>query len=569
MFDKRVTDENGAEWIVINSWSDINVSQGTGRSSALCPVCSHNRKPQNRNQKCLSVNYDHNNAVCNNNGCEARFFIGKTDTYQKHETKKTYLKPKEVIKHDIPDLVLGWLYERKITDEVIKRNKIGHSVKYFGKIRKENPCVSFPYFKDGVHVGTKYRTEPKDHTAETGTEPIVFGYDDIKGDVLIWVEGEYDKLAVEVAGFQNCVSVPNGSKSAGCLDNMSDKLSNVKTHIIAVDNDEAGNTLKDELTRRLNPAKCKTVLWPADCKDANDVLMSYGSSSVKTCINNAKPLPIKGIIKPSAVFNKLINNYRNGDDIGLSTGWSNVDRLYRVKTGQWTVVTGIPNHGKSEWLDALALNMIVNHRWKIGIFSPENTPVELHLKKFIRKFFNKPFGVGYNGTMSERDVQEFVDNMEDHLTFVATDEDTHNIDSLLETVEAIILREGINGMIIDPWNTIEHNKPDRVSETDYISSALSKITFLVRKYDIHVWIVAHPTKLQKRNDGTYHPPLPYDISGSAHWNNKCDNAITVYLDKDKQVWIYVNKIRFRENGQPGKTGLFYNLTSGRYAENPI
>lgn len=41
-----------------------------------------------------------------------------------------------------------------------------------------------------------------------------YGYDDIKGqkDIII-VEGEMDKLAMEVAGYKNVASVPDGAPS--------------------------------------------------------------------------------------------------------------------------------------------------------------------------------------------------------------------------------------------------------------------------------------------------------------------------------------------------------------------
>lgn len=569
-----LTDKTGKIWHTAKSWEEFGILQGSGDTFATCPVCSSGRSDANKKQKCLSVHFDYDNAFCNH--CGERFMVAedqKTDIPEKiYQEKKVYTKPRDQIKHDIPEKILSFLYSRKLTDTVIKRNKLGHSVQYFRKIKAEKPCVSIPYFKNGELVGIKYRTNPKDWAAEAGAEPIIYGYDDIFGDVLIWVEGEFDKLAVEVSGFKSCVSVPNGSKSAGSLDNVLDKIKKIKTHIIAVDNDTAGNELKNELIRRLNPAKCKTVRFPDGSKDANDVLINHSPEILKRCIDEAEQVPIKGIVKPSALLDSLIDNYRSGTDEGLSTGWANIDKLYRVKTGQWTVITGIPNHGKSEWLDALMVNMITIHSWKFGVFSPENYPLDRHMSKLLRKVTNKPFGAKYNGAMTEQEVTEGAREFDKYLTFVATDEDNHNIDSLLKITEDLILSEGINGMIIDPWNTIEHNRPKNISETEYISSALSKVTYLVRKYDIHLWIVAHPTKMQKLNNGKYAVPMPYDIAGSANWANKSDNAITVYIDMDEntpknEVQIHTTKIRFRDNGQPGQTALYFQKASGRYTEN--
>lgn len=47
-----------------------------------------------------------------------------------------------------------------------------------------------------------------------GGEKILFGYDDVRDQKnIIIVEGEMDKLALNVAGFWNVVSVPDGAPS--------------------------------------------------------------------------------------------------------------------------------------------------------------------------------------------------------------------------------------------------------------------------------------------------------------------------------------------------------------------
>ncbi len=108
-----------------------------------------------------------------------------------------------------------------------------------------------------------------------------------------------------------------------------------------------------------------------------------------------------------------------------------------------------------------------------------------------------------------------------------------------------------------------------MSENDYVSQALGKIRRFARLNQVHVWIVAHPTKLNKKDDGTYPVPTLYDISGSAHWYNKADNGIAVYRPnvKDSKVRVYVQKVRFREVGQPGTAEMLFIKDSGSFLEN--
>lgn len=46
--------------------------------------------------------------------------------------------------------------------------------------------------------------------------------------------------------------------------------------------------------------------------------------------------------------------------------------VYQVVPGELTIVTGVPNSGKSEWIDALLCNLCENVGWKFALCSMEN-----------------------------------------------------------------------------------------------------------------------------------------------------------------------------------------------------
>lgn len=56
----------------------------------------------------------------------------------------------------------------------------------------------------------------------------------------------------------------------------------------------------------------------------------------------------------------------------------------QVAPGELTLVTGVPNSGKSEWLDALAVNLAAAYGWRFALCSLENDR-EGHLIKLIEK----------------------------------------------------------------------------------------------------------------------------------------------------------------------------------------
>ena len=126
--------------------------------------------------------------------------------------------------------------------------------------------------------------------------------------------------------------------------------------------------------------------------------------------------------------------------------------------------------------------------------------------------------------------------------------------------------------MIDPWNELESLRPSGMSETEYISHSLKRIRTFARQRGVHVWVVAHPTKLYRDDSGKYPVPTLYDCAGSAHWRNKADNGIVVWRDlsgaDSAEVQIHIQKIRFRQIGRRGMATLYYDRTCATYSDFP-
>ena len=144
--------------------------------------------------------------------------------------------------------------------------------------------------------------------------------------------------------------------------------------------------------------------------------------------------------------------------------------------------------------------------------------------------------------------------------------DVFTIDSILSSAAALVKRHGIKGLIIDPYNKI-HASFNGQSETQYINEFLTKLTIFKQKYDIHIFLVAHPRKMSKKDNGLYEVPTLYDIAGSANFYNQVDNGITVYRNFETNfIHVYVQKVKFRHIGEIGEAIFNYNLQNGRYYE---
>ena len=571
----------------MKTWADFKIEiSDTSRGPEVyttCPQCSpHRKKP---NAKCLSVNIEKEVWHCAHCGWAGGLKTGADRKSNPFEfAPKKFYKPKYSITQETDQSkMLKWFSDRGIPANIVAINKITTNTVWMPQLEGETKAIQFPFYRDGEVVNIKSRDHLKNFRLESGAERIFYGMDSANGnDTLIIVEGEIDKLSIETAGFVNCVSVPDGAPAPKTkdytskfefLENCEEWLKQFTKFILAVDNDEPGKKLEEELSRRLGRDKCFQVQWPESCKDANDVLCKEGTSRLSQAINEAFPYPVQGLHDVRSFLPQIKRLYENGIVMGVKTGWTCVNEFINFSTGQWTVVTGIPGHGKSEWLDALMVNLAHGYGWTFGVFSPENQPLEMHFQKLAEKYIGKPFWG--NDRMDKKELAQAARWIDERFSFVLPEPENMSVDSVLELAKTAVNRKGIKGLVIDPWNELDHSRAANLTETEYISQCLSKIRRFARDNEVHVFLVAHPTKQRKEKDPAtgelvYLPPTPYDISGSAHWRNKADNAITVYrpnvMDKSSRVQIHIQKVRFKSNGKPGVAELQYEYLTGRFVE---
>ena len=570
----------------MTTWTDLKIelpSGASGEVDTICPWCSHTRKK--RNAKCLSVNTDTETYYCHHCGISGGLGTGHKagdpEPYGAPLRPKTWQPPRPIPAVVAPTLwqkATAWfLAERGIPEAVLVRNQVTVATEWCFECEDHTSHILFPFMRNGVHVNTKHRCVRKHFRMEKGAERILYGLPDVANErVIVWVEGEIDKLSCDAIGFTNAVSVPDGAPKPGVKNYGSkfDFLTSAESiiqaatkHILAVDADEPGQALQEELARRIGREKCYRVTWPDGIKDANECLTLAGPEFLRQCLETAEPYPVEGIVTVDELAGDLDDLYDNGFDNGVNAGWVRFDRHYRARTGLMTIVTGIPGHGKSNFLDALLVNLAVRHGWSFAICSPENQPLQRHHAGILAKYRGQPFHDGPNPRMSKAEMHQARDWSREHFAFVLPEVPT--VDAILERVRVLVFRMGVKGVVIDPWNELEHSCPENKAETVYVSECLGKLRRFARHHNVHLWLVAHPTKMKCDNDGNEPVPTLWDISGSANFRNKADAGFTVWRDvkcDSNPVQVHVNKIRFAETGELGMVEFNFDRVTGRYRE---
>ena len=175
--------------------------------------------------------------------------------------------------------------------------------------RKKGPVQSKKITYDGINFASgleryTYMALKKNKLFE-GYENEVFQL--IEGFVVI-VEGEMDALSFVDAKVDSVVSVPNGATlnrlNLDYLDNCIEYFDDKSKIIIAVDQDEAGQNLQQELIRRFGAEVCYTINFN-DCKDANEYMLRYGDTMLKRLVDTASPVPLENVVTLKDVNDEL------------------------------------------------------------------------------------------------------------------------------------------------------------------------------------------------------------------------------------------------------------------------
>jgi len=530
----------------ISEWNALRLPIGgkrEGQVKTYCPFCRESRR--NKNDKSLSVNIETGFYTCHH--------CGKTGNIHKFSVvkEKQYKKPEWKNKTELSEKMVKWFEGRKITQEALKKLKVSEGLEWMPQENREVNTVQFNYFENGELVNVKYRDGKKNFKMFKDGKPTWYNIDNM-GETVIIVEGEMDVLSFVSVGVDSVISVPNGASNFDFFD--PDMFDNHHV-IIAVDQDTAGSTLRRELIRRIGAERCSTVDFK-DCKDANEYLIKYGANELVNITVNE--VPVEGIVHLVDYWDDLYDLYKNGMPSGLKIRHQRLNDCITYETGRLMVVTGIPTHGKSEFVDEIAVQLNTMHGWRWGYFTPENFPMYLHASKLIAKLSGH-----WMQHSDENELRYYTEYVNENFFWVLPKDDEYTLETILDKAKYLVRKHGIKGFVIDPWNYIEQTST--LSETQFISKALGKLTNFARQYGVLMVLVAHPKKMEK-SDGEFEVPNLYSISGSAHFFNKADYGITIYRSLSDEVQVHVQKVKFRHLGNKGMVQMANNPSSGRYQE---
>ena len=285
---------------------------------------------------------------------------------------------------------------------------------------------------------------------------------------------------------------------------------------------------------------------------------------------------VADVIYGKDCYSDALNIFNNGYESAESTGIKQLDRIFKWKRGELTLLSGIGNFGKSEMLNFLMLNKSAKDGTKWGVFSPENNPAHEfyhHLTEMTIGANCTPFysDGAINHDRPPLDTYESIYGfISEHIFYIYPKDLAPTPEYIGSRFLELILKEKISGCVIDPFNQMSNDYGSR--DDKYLETFLSECTRFAVKNNVYYVIVAHPHKLQKDKDTKAYPcPDVFDLAGGAMWNNKADNILVYHRPNhhtdptDRLCELHSKKIRRQKIvGEKGVEQFDYDKRRRRY-----
>ena len=441
----------------------------------------------------------------------------------------------------------------------VARNPLdGSYLKEFCQVSPTKPCA--PYGIDSINP---LRPE---------AEPI---------RRLIFTEGEKDRLTLMQCGFPYVLSVASGAgtdleKSHEAFEEW---IAQAEEVVVCGDQDRKGRTL----VRRLLAMYADRALLaelPQGCKDVSEVYAQFGADEVRRIILEAKELGMEEVYTVAdheqEIMRVMMGHYDRGYSIGMGELTDKV--LHLNSGGGLIVVSGVPNSGKTDFLNCVMAHLIFQRQKRVGFFSFELPDKAKHFTTMVRLAMGtddlSEVGIDHergrkDEQLSERMLEPVLGYLDQHMVDFRMETSLPTPSYILGKAERLRRKRGLDFLVIDPYMFIvpEEGK-ERLTETQQIKEMLTRVQAWSRKHGVWTVIVAHP-RMQHR-DGTQTDLDFYEIASSANWANLADFIFTVRRVNDPQndrVYskMQVLKVRDQELCSVGEV-LYTRQKCGRYDE---
>lgn len=275
-----------------------------------------------------------------------------------------------------------------------------------------------------------------------------------------------------------------------------------------------------------------------------------------------------GLIDYTQLYDKVVEVIKEGDRVGFETSHHAFSDIFRFKGSGILTVTGIPGHGKTEFVDSCILDLARLHGHESIICGFEQTPEE-HIIKLSRKLIGADVTckTWFNESNMPRLTQAY-DFVTSKIKHINAEKVGGNVIEILDIAAKQIAESRAAGgdpkyLVIDPFNMLSIK--GKFSGHEKIEEILRRLTTFSHQMKVMVILVAHPFKMRKdEKTGNYEVPDFYSVKGSSAFFEMSYHGLVVYRSPG-QVLVRVLKVKQNNLGRAGAEVYFdYERGPGRY-----
>lgn len=231
------------------------------------------------------------------------------------------------------------------------------------------------------------------------------------------------------------------------------------------------------------------------------------------------------IITTNDIRKDLHEYYRGGIKKGQGLGFHNTNEGFLIRSHELTVISGTNGSGKTMWLSQVILNQLQSGK-KCIVASLEMHPIFTCSRMLTQ--------LEGSSDVTEDCINKFVENMKNKL-YIYNQANVTTTKTIFAMIEYAYNVLGCEMIVIDSLM-----KMNDIAEDNYDAQKkfVDQLTAMCRRYNIHIFLVAHTRKLRD----TYEHPSKNDVHGSNHIVNLADNLLCVWRNKMKEKQMEDNKL---------------------------
>lgn len=252
------------------------------------------------------------------------------------------------------------------------------------------------------------------------------------------------------------------------------------------------------------------------------------------------------MILETGFADKYLDDVINGRiKLGLGLGLPKFDNHYRFKQGEFTIINGLDNVGKTDWILWYFCALSVNQDLKFCVWSGENKAGQL-----VKRLIQWKIG-NYIDKADELDIYNAKAWVEEHFKFIDNS-------GFYKSEELFAMFEGldVDAVLIDPYTGMNRDYT-HAANYDFLNESRK----FVNQTNKSLFVNTHPnTEAARRIYGLEHdyfgypmPPSRSQSEGGQPFANRPDNFLTIHrlighplMKFNTQV--YIRKVKNTETG---------------------